>query len=404
MNAALTRASSSRSGVPPRRRRAPSAALILAALAACAGVGLTGRVARAQETTGRIVGQVTDEATHTPQVGVTVILQGQQGEDAALTDDRGEYSFVNLALGTYTVRFYNATSSTNVERNDLVVSAGATLRADVVIPSQAAPQETYVIKKKAAAVDVGSTRLGLTLNEDYMKNLALDRTFGDLVLKAPGAFLETSGGVSIAGASGLENVYMVDGLNVTGMELGDIMNKRPDAAGGSNLNLDFIKELQINTGGYRAEFGGAMGGVVNVVTKSGTNDLHGSAFMYWSPYWLSGATTSIQTNASVLSGVDKPDYDMNVGFEVGGPLVKDKAFFWVGFAPRLEKSHFFRDVRPLVEDPAGGDPQPGDVTMRTRTRELRQSYQYGVKLDFIPTVDHKLTVSLFQTPTASEHV
>ena len=404
MNAALTRASSSRSGVPPRRRRAPSAALILAALAACAGVGLTGRVARAQETTGRIVGQVTDEATHTPQVGVTVILQGQQGEDAALTDDRGEYSFVNLALGTYTVRFYNATSSTNVERNDLVVSAGATLRADVVIPSQAAPQETYVIKKKAAAVDVGSTRLGLTLNEDYMKNLALDRTFGDLVLKAPGAFLETSGGVSIAGASGLENVYMVDGLNVTGMELGDIMNKRPDAAGGSNLNLDFIKELQINTGGYRAEFGGAMGGVVNVVTKSGTNDLHGSAFMYWSPYWLSGSPTLVNTKASVLSGVDKPDYDMNLGFEVGGPLVKDKAFFWVGFAPRLEKNHFFRDVRPLVEDPAGGDPQPGDVTMRTRTRELRQSYQYGVKLDFIPTVDHKLTVSLFQTPTGSEHV
>src|SRR5690242_18940370 len=95
---------------------------------------------------------------------------------------------------------------------------------------------------------------------------------------------------------------------------------------------------------------------------------------------------------------------MNVGFEVDGPIVKDKTFIWVGFAPRLEKSHCCRDVRPLVEDPAGSDPQPGDVVLRTRTRELRQSYQYGVKLDVVPTIDHKLTVSLLGTPTGSEHV
>lgn len=387
-----------------RPLRAFPAQVLAASLVLSALVVLAARPAEAQETTGRIVGLVTDEATRTPQVGVTVILQGSQGEDASLTDDRGEYTFVNLTVGTYTVRFYNATSSTNVERHDLLVSAGATLRADVVIPSQPAAQETYVIKKKAASVDVGSSRLGLTLNEDFMTNLALDRTFGDLVLKAPGAFLETSGGISIGGASGLENTYVMDGLNVTGMELGNIMNKQADAAGGSNLTLDFVKELQISTGGYRAEFGGAMGGVVNVVTKSGTNDLHGSAFMYWAPYWLSGSARQVDTKGSVLSGVDKPDYDTNVGFEVGGPIVKDKAFFWVGFAPRLEKNHFFRDVSPLVEGSNGAAPTTGDVVLRTRTRELRQSYQYGVKLDFVPTPDHKLTLSLFGTPTASEHV
>lgn len=370
------------------------------------GMSLTGREARAQETTGRIIGRVTDEATHTPQAGVTVVLQGKQGEDATLTDDGGEYSFVNLAVGTYAVRFYNATSATNVERADLSVSAGATLRADVVIPSQPAVAETYVIKKKAAAVDVGSSRLGLTLNEDYMNNLSLDRTFGDLVLKAPGAFLESSGGVSIAGASGLENVYMMDGLNVTGMEYGDIMNKRSDASGGSNLSLDFIKELQISTGGYRAEFGGAMGGVVSAITKSGTNEIHGSAFMYWSPYWMSRAPKEVVHSGSVLSGTDKPDYDTNIGFEVGGPLIKNKLFFWVGFAPRLEKSHYFRDVRPLAEGSTLSDTEQntGPVVLRTRTRELRQSYQYGAKVDFVPAPDHKLTLSLFATPTASEHV
>ena len=319
-------------------------ALIAASLTLAAGP------AEAQETTGRIIGHVTDMGTGQPLVGITVILQGQQGEDAALTDDQGAYTFVNLAVGTYVVRFYNANSSTKVERADLAVSAGATLRADAAIPSQAAVEETYVIKKKAAAVDVGSTRIGMTVDEDYMKNVPLDLTFGDLVLKAPGAFLESSGGVSIAGSSGLENVYVMNGLNVTGMEYGDIMNKTTNASGGSNLTLDFLKEVQVNTGGYNAEFGGAMGGVVNVVTKSGSNDYHGSAFMYWSPYWMSANPKLVLKANSALVGVDKPDYDTNVGFEVGGPIIKNKLFFWVGFAPRFEKSHFFRDAQALVDD------------------------------------------------------
>ncbi|HEX2659811.1 MAG TPA: TonB-dependent receptor [Polyangia bacterium] len=386
--------------------------VVLALVAA--GLLLEARGAFAQETTGRIVGRIIEEATHAPAAGLTVVLQGQQGEDATLTDENGEYSFVNLAVGTYVVRFYNATSSTNVERGNLAVSAASTLRVDAEIPSQAAAQETYVIQKKAAAVDVGSGRLGLTLNEEYMTNLPLDRTFGDLVLKAPGAFLESSGGVSIAGSSGLENAYSIDGLNVTGMEFGDIMNKASNASGGSNLSLNFIKELQINTGGYRAEYGGAMGGVVSVITKSGSNEFHGSAFLYSSPYWLSGDTKQILQSGSVLSGRDKPDYDTDGGFEVGGPLIKNKLFFWVGFAPRLEKSHYFRDVTPLVDADGDGVADTvmrngqavnvnGPVLLRTRSRELRQSYQYGTKVDFVVNPDHKLTVSLFGTPTASEH-
>lgn len=384
----------------------------LALLTGLAGVVLflflAAAPASAQETTGRIVGRVTDLGTGQPLSGVTVILQGEQGEDASLTDDLGEYSFVNLRVGTYVVRFYNANSPTKVERPGVTVVAGATVRADAGMPAQGAAEETYVIKKKAASVDVGTARLGLTLDDDYMQYVPLDRTFGDLVLKAPGAFLESSGGVSVAGASGLENQYIMDGLNVTGMEYGDIMNKGPASSGGSNLTLDFIKELQISTGGYAAEFGGAMGGVINVVTKSGSNEFHGSAFLYWSPYWLSADPHLVFKTGSALSGVDKPDYDTNLGFELGGPIIKNRLFFWAGFAPRLEKSHFFRDVNAFVDADGNGDPksqQPlTNFLLRTRTRELRQSYQYGGKVDYLVAPDHTLTVGLFGTPMSSIHV
>jgi hypothetical protein len=371
---------------------------------------LPATTAQAQQTTGTISGRVTDMTTGTPLSGITVILQGAQGEDAALTDDAGQYTFVNLPVGVYVVRFYNASSSTKVERPDLHVSAGVTLRADAAIPTQAAVEETYVIKKRAPAVDVGSARLGVTLGQDYIDQIPAERTFGDLMLKAPGAFLESSGGISMAGASGLENVYVMDGLNVTGMEYGDIMNRLPSAAGGSNLTLDFVRELQLSTGGYTSEFGGAMGGVVSVVTKSGSNEFHGSAFSYWSPFWLSANPRLVPKKNSALVGVDKPDYDSTLGFEVGGPIIKNKLFFWAGFSPRFEKSHFFRDVLAFRDDngdgvadtDANGDPLTTHV-LRTRTKQFRDSYAYGAKIDFLAAPDHRLTVGFFGTPYSSQH-
>ncbi|MEO5770193.1 MAG: carboxypeptidase regulatory-like domain-containing protein, partial [Polyangia bacterium] len=100
----------------PARRGLPHTALLVTVVSVFSFLALlfTSAVATAQETTGRIMGRVTDMSTGQPLSGMTVILQGDQGEDAALTDDRGEYSFVNLHVGTYVVRFYNANSATNV--------------------------------------------------------------------------------------------------------------------------------------------------------------------------------------------------------------------------------------------------------------------------------------------------
>src|SRR3982750_3256092 len=93
--------------------------------------------------------------------------------------------------------------------------------------------------------------------------------------------------------------------------------------GGTNLPLEFFQEVDVSAGGYQASLGGGMGGVVNSILKSGTNEFHGSAFGFWAPYWASASPNSITTVGGSLGYVRKPDFDSSIGVEVGGPIIKD---------------------------------------------------------------------------------
>ncbi|HTA21102.1 MAG TPA: TonB-dependent receptor, partial [Polyangia bacterium] len=358
---------------------------------------LGGRPALAQEITGRVTGRVSDQDTGASLAGVTVIVQGPQGEDATITDDKGLYQFTGLVVGTYTIRFYMANSATQVEQPGVVVSAEKTVRvnAKVATQAQAAAQQTYVITGKAPAIDVGSARVGTTFDEDYTLHLALGTTFGDVIAKAPGAFVDASGNVSIGGATGLENIYMVNGLNVTGLRYGNLEAGVPTIGGGSNLPNEFLTQIDVNSGGYQAEFGGAMGGVINTVLKSGSNEFHGSVFGSYSPYWLSASPTDVKTIGSSIGGVKKPDFDDRIGFEVGGPIIPNKLFFWIGMAPQITDDHRFRLVYQQQENGSAAQLLPNDTQ---RLNETHRSYSYAANFDFIPKPDHKLSVSVMGTP------
>ncbi len=268
-----------------------------AAIALATASLLAGGLVQAQEVTGGVTGRVTDQDSGTPLGGVTVIMQGPQGEDATLTDDKGEYYFTTLSIGTYTVRFYVANTSTQVEQPGVVVSAGKTVRVNAKVAGavQQAAQQTYVITAKPPVVDIGTSRVGATFGEKYMNNVPLGRNYGDIIEHAPGAFVDPSGNVSIGGATGLENIYIVNGLNVTGLRYGALESGVPSLGGGTNLPLEFLTQVDVSSGGYQAEFGGAMGGVINTVLKSGSNEIHGSVFSYWAPYWMSSNPTAVTT-------------------------------------------------------------------------------------------------------------
>jgi hypothetical protein len=371
---------------------------------------LFGSAALAQEITGRLTGRVADQDTGQPLGGVTVIVQGPQGEDAALTNPQGEYNFTTLPIGTYTIRFYAANTAVQVEQQGVAVTAERTVRVNAKIASAqtAAAQQTYVITGKAPTVDVGSARIGTQFDTEFNTNVPLGRTYGDVIERAPGAFVDGSGNVSIGGATGLENNYMVNGMNVTGLRYGNLESGLASHAGGSNLPLEFLSQIDVSSGGYQAEYGGAMGGVISTVLKSGTNEWHGSAFGYWSPYWLSADPKVVLPLGSSLGGVRKPDFDDSIGVEVGGPLIKDKLFLWVGFAPQITDTHVLRLTYAEQEDPnnpgqpligANGNPVVKQTDWTARMQETHRTYNYAATVDWVPMPDSRLTVALVGTPS-----
>jgi hypothetical protein len=370
---------------------------IVVGLAVLAASLALGSAAWAQETTGRVTGRVTDKDSGAPLGGVTVIVQGPQGEDATVTDDKGQYQFTNLAVGTYTLRYYVANTSTQVEQPDVRVSADKTVRVNAQIASTAATaaQQTYVITGKAPVIDVGSARIGFTFDQDFTLNLPVEPNYGAVIQKAPGAFVDGSGNVSIGGATGLENIYIVNGMNVTGMRFGNLESGAPSIGGGTNLPTEFLTQIDVNSGGYNAEFGGAMGGVINTVLKSGSNEFHGSVFTSWAPYWLSADPKIIPVVGSAIASQHRRDFDDRIGFEVGGPLIKDKLFFWAGLAPQITDTHVFRLT--YAQEMDGSSKFLPDNTQRLN--ETRRTYSYAATINYIPKPEHKLELSVFGTPS-----
>jgi hypothetical protein len=385
---------------------------ILGAIIVSLALLAVGTKAWAQETTGRVTGTVSDQDSGQPLAGVTVIVQGPQGEDATVTDAKGGYLFTNLAVGTYTLRYYVANTATQVEQPGVRVLADKTVRVNAKIAStaQAAAQQTYVITGKPPTVDVGSARIGATFDQDFTLHVPVDPNYGAVIAKAPGAFVDGSGNVSIGGATGLENIYIVNGMNVTGLRYGSLEANQPGTAGGTNLPTEFLSQIDVSSGGYQAEYGGAMGGVINTVLKSGTNEFHGSVFGSWAPYWLSASPTVVTTYGSAIAGVHKPDFEDRIGFEVGGPIIKDKLFFWAGMAPQITDTHFLRYTYALPEDPMNpghsrtdvvGTLQPQDTQ---RLNETHRIWSYAANMTYVPLPEHKLELSVFGTPSFNNNL
>ena len=284
-----------------------------------------------KDATGAVMPGVTVEAKN-EAVGVVV---------TAVTDANGVYRFPALSAGTYdvtaTLSGFNTASTP-----DVPLTLGQIKKVDFTL-TVAGVAESVQVTAESPLVDVKQSARSTSIRNEQIDLLPKGRDFTSLVTQAPGANQEGKlGGLSIDGASAGENRYIIDGVETTNLQNG---------TAGAGLIVDFVEEVQVKSSGYTAEYGGATGGVVNAVTKSGSNSLRGSALFNWQGDALESGYRPIlrrdvldNSKAQYWTYPEDSYTRMEPGFSLGGPLVKDKMWFFGAYQPSLTTTK--RTVNP----------------------------------------------------------
>ena len=235
----------------------------------------------AQGTTGTITGTVVDsQGLALP--GATVTVTGPQGSRSASTDAGGAFRVPFVVPDSYVVKAELQGFKTTEQKN-VVVRLGQTVELPALRMEIGGVAETVEVLSTSPLIDSTSTTIGGVIDADLLKQVPVGRRMSDTLYIVPG--VSDGGGTgranpSVAGASGLENQYVVDGVNITNTGYGALGSYSIVFGSlGNGVNFDFIKEIQVKTGGYEAEYGQSTGGVVNVITKSGTNLFRGTGFV-----------------------------------------------------------------------------------------------------------------------------
>ena len=292
---------------------------LLLILAAC----LVPAAATAQETTGNIEGRVIDERrAPLEQAHIVVAGPSLQGKRVAWTDDQGYFRVPALPVGLYAVTVSGMTyRSVTFENVRVPLGATATL-GNIRMDIAAHEVEGTTTVAARPLIDPVSTSAGGNLTSDTYTALPSDRDYQSIVTLVPGANASSFGDrANLSGATGPETAYFVDGVNVV---------QPPSNAQSISLPHNFLREVEVREGGYEAEYGGVLGGIVNAVTASGGNEFHGQAFGFYANRLLtSGAKRgAAQTSSGYFA------YDM--GASVGGPLLKDRLWFFLAGNPTEE--------------------------------------------------------------------
>jgi TonB dependent receptor/Carboxypeptidase regulatory-like domain/TonB-dependent Receptor Plug Domain len=326
----------------------------------------------AQETTAGVQGSVKDPSSAAiPNATVEVTSPALIGVRKVQTDSSGNYRFSALAPGIYGMTV-TASGFRTYRQSGIDLSVGRLPSIDVRL-EVGSVAETIEVSDAIPLVDVTRSNAAVIVDQQILNNIPKGRSFQSVIPFAAGARQEPlQGGTSsrdngfqIDGASDSENVYLVDGVNTTNIANGGV---------GKSFQMDFIEEVQIKSGGFEAEYGGALGGVINVVPKHGSNEWHGGVFTYFrtnalnandacgSGYTSGGVGTfagfstvcglRLNPNLPSLSTANRldgvPEYYLPAkdqrrivepGYSIGGPLLKDRLWLFSSYVPTLDSIH-----------------------------------------------------------------
>jgi Carboxypeptidase regulatory-like domain len=343
---------------------------------------------------GAISGVVLD-TTGAAVPGAKVTLLGPMGTRETVSDASGTFVFATLIPGFYSVRtekenFKAATVS------DIQVLVDHTSSIRVTLEPGAITQ-TINVTAAAEAVDTTSAAITSNYNATFYQLIPIQRNVTSLFYIAPGVKSGLGSGQanpSIAGGSGLENQYIADGVSITDTAFGGLgIYSREFGSLGTGLDLSFIQEVDVKTGGDEPQYGGSTGGIVQIVTKSGGREFHGGISAFYAPQQFEEAHRNAddpQFNLSNLHGKLVHLQSADLSGELGGyvPHFRNHLFFFGAMDPS-ENMH-------IVTAPITSSLAPlGDQNLRLVT------YNYDAKLTFRINDNHTVEGSVFGDPTHS---
>ncbi len=333
-------------------------------------------------TSGVITGTVRTDAG-APIAGATVTARSeQQGwTRSTTTSAAGQFSFSSLPPGDYDVTV-QAAGVSNFRADNVQVIAGATSDLPIVMTSATAEGATggeVVVVGRLLQAFTGTTT-GVNLDvEDLVKTVPVGQNLTSLVLLAPSTNRgDTAFGnlASIGGSSVAENAYYINGLNITNFD---------NYLGSAEVPFYFYKNVEVKSGGYPAEFGRATGGIINAVSKAGTNEYTGAVHVSWAPDFLRSTERDQETCSSdgtcapLTNREDDWTDTYSVAVEGGGPIIRDRLFVY-GLL-EVQKQDWFRaaPASDLGYHYTNDDPF------------------WAVKVDAYPIDDHHLEFTIFDT-------
>ena len=292
-------------------------------MTAILSIGLTSLYVAAEDnTSATIEAEVLSQDGSTVSGATVTLTSTTKGiTRSTVSDSDGSVRFVLLPPGSYNV---NVAAAGFSSLQDVIRVGVGDVVFDFVLASMGDIDEIVTTAGAIEGIDFNNTTTGISVNVDeIMETTPLSRNLTDIILLAPG----TSQGdaafgnlASINGSSVAENVYLINGLDTTNFR---------NFTGSSTVPFEFYETVEVKTGGYAAEFGKAIGGVVNAVTKSGSNEWNFGGNVYYFPEDMYDNKRDTYTS---LNRYDSRDY-MNYNVYASGPIIKDKAFFYVLASP-----------------------------------------------------------------------
>jgi len=341
------------------------------------------------------------------------VILGPTGTKTDTSNPEGQFLFPLLTPGFYSLKVEkNSFKTADVKGLEVVTGKTSNVRVGMV-----AGQTTEVVEVigSAITVDTTSTAVAANLTDTFYQSVPVARGVTGLFYASPG--VSSGGGAgtanpSISGGSGLENNYVADGVSITDGGFGGIgVYSRMLGSLSTGINLSFVKEVQVKTGGFEAQYGKSTGGIVQIVTKSGGNSYHGVIGGFFAPQAFEATRLQPDDYAAGspneqfnLGGKILHQTNMDLDAEVGGPVpgLKNKLFFFGSFNPSWNTDH---DQYAQFRNPSDCGTFCSGLTQTTlgNVDVSDRVYSYAGKLTFKANQNHQFESSVFGDPTYGDN-